>query len=109
MTDLAQKLIRTCIPDDKTVYQILSILLFKFLSYSVHMSTDRLVVHKSVSTSGQREFLSSSGSDARLRTQRFQVQTHALPQTNFPQTDFVQNVTETYKLCLKTTYQISSP
>ncbi|GBM69252.1 hypothetical protein AVEN_134698-1 [Araneus ventricosus] len=72
LTDLAQNFIRTYIHDDKTVYQILSIQLFKFLSYSVHMTSDILI-------------------DRLLLT------------------DFVQNLTETYKLCLKTTYQISSP
>ncbi|GBL91537.1 hypothetical protein AVEN_191449-1 [Araneus ventricosus] len=40
-TDLAQNFIRTYIHDDKTVYQILSIWLFKFVSYSVRMTTDR--------------------------------------------------------------------
>ncbi|GBN45274.1 hypothetical protein AVEN_120764-1 [Araneus ventricosus] len=48
LTDLAQNSIRTHIPDDKTVYQILSIWLFKFLSYSAHKNenrqTDRLPV-----------------------------------------------------------------
>ncbi|GBN22998.1 hypothetical protein AVEN_129469-1 [Araneus ventricosus] len=48
LTDLAQNFIRTYIHDDKTVYQILSIWLFKFLSYSVRMTsniqTDRLPV-----------------------------------------------------------------
>ncbi|GBN42059.1 hypothetical protein AVEN_218863-1 [Araneus ventricosus] len=46
LTDLAQNFIRTYIHDDKTVYKILSIWLFKFLSYSVRMTsnmqTDRL-------------------------------------------------------------------
>ncbi|GBM25491.1 hypothetical protein AVEN_83931-1 [Araneus ventricosus] len=48
LTDLDQNFIRTYIHDDKTVYKILSIWLFKFLSYSVRMTsnmqTDRLPV-----------------------------------------------------------------
>ncbi|GBN71365.1 hypothetical protein AVEN_21439-1 [Araneus ventricosus] len=48
LTDLAQNFIRTYIHDKKTVYEILSIWLFKFLSYSVRMTsniqTDRLPV-----------------------------------------------------------------
>ncbi|GBM92554.1 hypothetical protein AVEN_272846-1 [Araneus ventricosus] len=40
LTDLVQNFIRTYIHDDKTVYQILSIQLFKFLSYSVRMTAD---------------------------------------------------------------------
>ncbi|GBM15109.1 hypothetical protein AVEN_242156-1 [Araneus ventricosus] len=48
LTELAQTFIRTYIHDNKTVNQILSIWLFKFLSYSVRMTsniqTDRLPV-----------------------------------------------------------------
>ncbi|GBN84038.1 hypothetical protein AVEN_218040-1 [Araneus ventricosus] len=40
LTDLAQNLIRTYIHDDETVCQILSIQLFKFLSYSARMTAD---------------------------------------------------------------------
>ncbi|GBN57366.1 hypothetical protein AVEN_222887-1 [Araneus ventricosus] len=40
LTDLAQTFLRTYIHDDKTVYQILAIQLFKFLSYSVRMTSD---------------------------------------------------------------------